>query len=353
MARSSSTRSRRAGSGPAVELPRGRVVDVRSRDGVRLHAEVFGPEDGYPIVLAHGITCAIPVWAHQIADLSRDHRVIAYDHRGHGRSGVPPRRGGYSLDYLASDLDAVLEATLAPGERAVIAGHSMGGIAISSWSERLPHRVAERADGVALINTTTGDLLRNVNLLPVPARFADARVRAAGGVIRTFGGTSMVRVADLPSRRFVSMIAVGRDADPSIADFVFELFHRTPPAGRGGWARVLVDHLGPRHIGLDNLTVPALVIGSTHDRLLPVSSARHIASAAPNLARFVELAGGHCAILERPEEVNQQLRWLVDSVSRSTRASAATGDQARASEATGDQARASAATGDQARASSR
>jgi hypothetical protein len=27
-----------------------------------LHAEVFGPQDGYPIVLAHGIAWAIPVW---------------------------------------------------------------------------------------------------------------------------------------------------------------------------------------------------------------------------------------------------------------------------------------------------
>ncbi len=93
----------------------GRVVDVRSADGTRLHTEVFGPEDGYPIVLAHGITCAIRVWANQIADLSTDYRVIAYDHRGHGRSAVPPRRGNYGLDFLAADLDAVLDATLPHG----------------------------------------------------------------------------------------------------------------------------------------------------------------------------------------------------------------------------------------------
>src|SRR5882762_10804457 len=102
---------------PADALKIGRVVDVRSADGTRLHAEVFGPEDGYPIVLAHGITCAIRVWAYQIADLANDYRVIAYDHRGHGRSAAPPRRRAYSLDHLAGDLDSVLEATLAPGER--------------------------------------------------------------------------------------------------------------------------------------------------------------------------------------------------------------------------------------------
>ena len=164
----------------AEALPRARTITVRSKDGTLLHTEVFGRPDGYPIVLAHGITCAIRVWAYQIADLAEDYRVIAFDHRGHGRSGVPPQRGNYSLDHLAADLDAVLETTLGPGERAVIAGHSMGGIAITSWAERYPDRVPQRADAVALINTTTGDLLRNVQFIPVPPPLDETRVRAAG-----------------------------------------------------------------------------------------------------------------------------------------------------------------------------
>src|SRR5882762_6697172 len=112
----SSLRAARAPHSLPVALPPSRTVEVRSADGTRLHTEVFGPEGGYPIVLAHGITCAIRVWAYQIADLSTDYRVIAFDHRGHGRSAVPSRRGGYSLDILAADLDAVLEAALALGE---------------------------------------------------------------------------------------------------------------------------------------------------------------------------------------------------------------------------------------------
>lgn len=306
---------------PAESLPPSRAISVRSRDGIRLHAEVFGREDAYPIVLAHGITCAIRVWAHQIADLSQDYRVIAFDHRGHGRSAVPVRRGAYSLDHLAADLDSVLEATLAPGERAVIAGHSMGGIAITSWAERYAERVTERADAVALINTTTGDLLRNVQLLPVPAPLANVRVRTAGTFLKTFGAVPLPRAIHGPNQRFLSMLAVGRDADPAIAAFVHELFASTAPAGRGGWARTLVEHLGPQHIGLNNLVVPTLVIGSEKDRLLPVTSARRIAEEVPNLTEFVELAGGHCAILERPDEVNKRLRGLIDSVNASRRVS--------------------------------
>lgn len=295
------------------KLPPSRTVKVRGADGTRLHTEVFGPEDGYPIVLAHGITCAIRVWHEQINDLSRDFRVIAYDHRGHGRSGLP-HRSAYSLDHLASDLDAVLAATLRPGERAVIAGHSMGGIAISSWAERHRDRVAECADAVALINTTTGDLLEEINLLRVPSLLIAGRSVAARRMIRAFGGAPLFRGAQPGSRWFITMMAVGDEADPAIADFVHELFATTPPAGRGAWARVLVDEMGPRHIDLSGLTVPTLVIGSTKDRLLPMCQARKIAKAAPNLVDLVEMPGGHCAILEHPEAVNSHLRSLVESV---------------------------------------
>ena len=298
---------------PGPSLPPSTTVRVRAEDGTRLHTEVFGPEDGYPIVLAHGITCSLRVWHEQINDLSRDFRVIAYDHRGHGRSGVPARRA-YSMQHLAGDLDAVLAATLRPGERAVIGGHSMGGIAISSWADRFRHRVEERADAVALINTTTGDLLQKIKLLRVPGMLAGGRALAAKRMIETFGGAPLFRGAQPGSRRFVAMMAVGAEADPAIADFVHDLFAATPPAGRGAWANVLVNEMGPRHIDLSGLTVPTLVIGSTKDRLLPMCQARKIADAAPNLVELVEMPGGHCAPLEHPEAVNHHLRALVSAV---------------------------------------
>jgi pimeloyl-ACP methyl ester carboxylesterase len=304
------TRRRRADAFSDA-LPPSRTMAVRGADGTRLHTQVFGPRDGYPIVLAHGITCALRVWAYQIAELATDYRVIAYDHRGHGRSGVPGR-GGYSLNHLASDLDAVLEATLDPDERAVIVGHSMGGIAITAWSERYPHRVEQRADAVALINTTTGDLLRDVDLFPVPPPLTQARVATARRILLGFGAAPVVGAAAASVRWFVKMMAVGRHADPAIASFIYELFAATPPAGRGHWVRVLINSLGPRHIGLAGLTVPTLVIGSTGDRLLPIVASRRIASGAPNLARFVELPGGHCSILEHPREVNRELRGLLE-----------------------------------------
>jgi pimeloyl-ACP methyl ester carboxylesterase len=320
----SSRRSARTlGSVPGAskgELPPSRTVPVRAPDGTRLHTEVFGPENGYPIVLSHGITCAIRVWAYQIAELAVDHRVIAFDHRGHGRSGIP-RRGGYSVAHLASDVDAVLEATLAPGERAVIAGHSMGGMAIAAWSDRYRHKVEARADAVALINTTTGDLLREVRLVPVPAPFAPVRVFGARALVNIFGSFTVPPAVRLASREMISMLAVGADAEPEVGALIYDLFNATSPLGRGGCAKALVDALQRRHIDLTGLTVPTLVIGSERDRLTPLVQSRRIAAAAPSLIGLVVLPGGHCSMLERPAEVNRELRALADAFTGSRRIS--------------------------------
>ena len=294
-------------------LPPSRSLTVRAADGTALHTEVFGPPDGYPIVLTHGIVCAIRAWAYQITDLATDYRLIAFDHRGHGRSGVP-RRGGYSLEHLASDLDAVLEATLAPHERALLAGHSMGGIAIAAWSEHYRDKVRQRADAVALINTTTGDLLREVKLLSVPREFSPVRVMAGRGLIDIFGGFPIPGAARIPTRYVVAMLAVAAEADPSAANLIYELFVQTPPQGRGGCAKMLVDSLRQRYLSLDGLTVPTLVIGSERDRLTPIRQARKIARTAPNVVGLVELPGGHCSMLEQPHEVNRHLRALAESV---------------------------------------
>ena len=62
------------------------------------------------------------------------------DLRGHGES-EPAADRRYALARFGDDLEAMLERALADGERAVIAGHSLGAMSIAAWAEH--HDVAQ------------------------------------------------------------------------------------------------------------------------------------------------------------------------------------------------------------------
>ena len=75
-----------------------------------------------PIVLLHGATFRSEDWENIFPRLATRYRVIAYDARGHGKSG---RAASYAIDALADDLLRVID-TVAGGP-AIVIGHSMGG----------------------------------------------------------------------------------------------------------------------------------------------------------------------------------------------------------------------------------
>jgi len=160
----------------------GRPVTVIVADGTRLHAEVFGPEGAPTVVLTHGWVCALRYWTYQIQALARDHRVVAWDLRGHGRSGRATG-GDYSIETFGDDLQAVLEATVPEGERAVLGGHSMGGMTIVAWAGRHPDAVRRRAAAIALVSTGMGDLMSEALVVRAPERFRPASTRLATRVL--------------------------------------------------------------------------------------------------------------------------------------------------------------------------
>lgn len=155
-----------------------RELTAVSADGSRIHVEVHGPDSAPAVVLAHGWTCNTHFWAAQIRDLAVDHRVVAYDQRGHGRTpAVGPE--GYSTDALADDLEAVLAAALAPGEQAVLAGHSMGGMTLMAASRRAGLR--EHAAAVLLCSTGSSRLI--AESLVVPMRAGAVRTRMTRAIL--------------------------------------------------------------------------------------------------------------------------------------------------------------------------
>jgi pimeloyl-ACP methyl ester carboxylesterase len=62
---------------------------------------------GDPVVLLHGLGSSSGDWELQLPVLTPNHRVIAVDMRGHGRSDKPP--GPYSIAMFATDVAALIE----------------------------------------------------------------------------------------------------------------------------------------------------------------------------------------------------------------------------------------------------
>ena len=94
------------------------------------------PGDGPVVVAAHGITSNHRSWGVVAAALDGEVTLVAPDLCGRGRSNGLPEP--YGIARHADDVAAVLDHVGA--DRAVIAGHSMGGFVATSFSERHPGR---------------------------------------------------------------------------------------------------------------------------------------------------------------------------------------------------------------------
>jgi pimeloyl-ACP methyl ester carboxylesterase len=106
----------------------------------QVHLSLTDSGAGTPVVLLHGLTATRRYVVMGSRALGRsDHRVIAYDARGHGRSSPAPSASAYGYEDLGHDLEAVLD-TLGV-ERAVFAGASMGAHTILWLALRAPERV--------------------------------------------------------------------------------------------------------------------------------------------------------------------------------------------------------------------
>ncbi|MFB7262097.1 alpha/beta fold hydrolase [Streptomyces nojiriensis] len=290
-------------SGPyAPPVARRELVAV-SADGARLHVEVHGDEDAPTVVLAHGWTCSTAFWAAQTRALAATHRVIVYDQHGHGRSPAV-RAAGHSTTALADDLVAVLEAALAPGRRAVVGGHSMGGMTIMAAAGR--PEFAERAAAALLCSTGSSRLVDEALVLPVrPGR---VRTRVTGAVL---GSRAPLGPVTPIARKVLKYATMGPGSAPDKVEACARIVHACPTGVRHAWSRVLA--------GLDldadvaRLTVPTAVIGGTADRLTPIVHARGLAAALPNCVGLTELTGmGHMTPVEAPEAVTGALRELAD-----------------------------------------
>jgi pimeloyl-ACP methyl ester carboxylesterase len=123
-----------------MNVPAPRPVEVRT--GTRLSVLEWGPADGEPFVLVHGLASNARLWdgvSRALAAAGR--RVVAVDQRGHGRADKPD--DGYDMATVADDLAGLIGALgLDSGPPPVVAGQSWGGNVVVELAHRHPDLVA-------------------------------------------------------------------------------------------------------------------------------------------------------------------------------------------------------------------
>lgn len=115
---------------------------------VKLHIEQVG--EGPPIILTHGMAVSSATWAAQVEFLAKDHTVITWDLRGHGRSERPEGIAAYTRDNVLADLDEIVQSLDPKAGPPILVGHSLGGYTSLAFALTRPDSVR------ALVLLSTG-----------------------------------------------------------------------------------------------------------------------------------------------------------------------------------------------------
>jgi len=246
---------------------------------VPLHYTVDGPADAPVLVLGPSLGTTTELWSPQMSALAEGFRVVRYDHRGHGRSPVPP--GPYAIADLGRDVLALLDHLEVP--RAYLGGVSLGGM-VAMW---VAAHAPERVDRLALMCTA--------------ARLGPAEMwtqRAAS--VRAEG---IAAIADAVLARWVPPEFGQRN--PEIMADLRDMLTGTPAEGYAACCTAIETmDLEP---DLRRITASTLVIAGLSDEATPPSHAQRIAELIPG-ARLVLVAGAaHLANVSRPDLIAELL----------------------------------------------
>ena len=301
-------------------------------NGITLAVHLAGPEDGQPLILAHGWPELAWSWKNQIGVLAEaGYRVIAPDLRGFGGSDCPEGADAYDIDTLVGDLTGLLDAL--GHETAIFAGHDWGGIIVWHAAMLAPQRVA----GVIGVNTPhlprgaepPTNTFRQIGgedhyiLRFQEPGYAESRFEGREDDFFAFmfgrplsaasAEKALPRVSQLP-RLFEHF--KGRDE----AEIVVPAEERAVYADayrRTGFASTIhmyrnFDANWERMGGVDHrLAMPCLMISAERDVFLPPAMTRWM----PALCKDVEMhtieACGHWTMWEAPDRLNTlMLDWL-------------------------------------------
>jgi len=302
-----------------------RTAVVVADDGVPLHVEVDEPAEVDPdrptLVFCHGYTLDLRSWVYQRRAMREaGYRVVVWDQRGHGSSGVA-ESDTYHVDQLGRDLRRVL-AEVVPEGPLVLIGHSMGGMTVMALAEADPELVRERVLGVALVSTSAGGLHRITWGLGSLLGSVVNRVGPAA-LSRLAGHQNLVDAALRGGQELQEFfVAKGSFASPvplSVVRLTADMIFSTSLEVMSAYVPGLNRH--DKIEALANLAGrEVLVLNGDRDVLTSPIHSEEMVERMPWAEHVVIQDGGHIIMLEHPEVVTQHLLELVRRAERAARA---------------------------------
>lgn len=244
---------------------------------VDLNCDATGPRDAPVLLLGGSLGTNLAMWEPQLDALSATHRVIRYDHRGHGDSPVPT--GPYTIDELGADVLTLMDRLGI--DRMSYCGLSLGGM-VGQW---LAINAPNRIERLVCICTSPH--------MGPPQVWHD---RAAA--VRDAGTPAAVAEA-VAGRWFTPDFAAGH---PDVVARYVAMVSSGPAEGYASCCEAIATmDLRP---GLAGVRAPTLVIAGDQDTSTPAAEhGRLIAEAVPG-ARFQTVApAAHLASVQRAGEV--------------------------------------------------
>jgi pimeloyl-ACP methyl ester carboxylesterase len=218
------------------------------------------------------------MWQGQIDAFKHAYRLIPWDMRGHGQSDSPEAQPLYSQQHTVEDMRAILDHLHL--ERAVIAGHSLGGFMSLLFHVHYPQRVR------ALLLQGCGPGYRN----------AEARAQ--------WNTRTEQRAQTLQTQ---GLTALGGGAEVRVSQ-------QHSAMGLARAARGILSQVDARVIdSLPHIAVPTLVIAGDGDTPF-LNGTHYMAMRIPGATEIIIAKAGHGANVEQPEVFNQAVRRFLEQL---------------------------------------
>jgi len=272
----------------SVTLPPGREIALEGR-GTTFVRELPGPPGAPVLMLLHGWTATSDLnWFTAFEVLGNRYRVVAMDHRGHGR-GIRANRP-FSLTDCADDVAALCAALGV--DRIIGVGYSMGG----AVAQLLWHRHPDLVAGMVLSCTAA-----NFN--------ATTRERAIFSAVR--GLATISRLAPPPLRAMTALRIMTGRSDRYVRQWAYG------EVARHDWLAVVqaggeIGRFDSRR-WIRDLDVPVAVLVTLSDEIVPLARQMALVASLAD-ATLHEVEGGHATCINQPERFVPALLQACESV---------------------------------------